>query len=492
MNLCDSFLQRLATSPDNIALMCNGDALKNKESLKLVAQKQNAFKKNGITKASKVFVFDKRGNDFWLDCIALWGLGAVVIPMDFSANKDFLLQVINKSNPEFFIGQAKNVHLLNQLSAINDVKKRNDFELLNSCYVGKKDLAMIIFTSGTTGTPKGVMLSHDSIYKNALGVIKIFGLQNKRILASAVPFRFVSALSHFIATVYAGVTYAGIESVLYKGDFLNILLDLKADAYGGSPIQLRWISEASDLLCNQLKWVMSSGDNLPVGIIQDLKQGIDQLEVVTAYGLTEVAGRFCMLPPDLALDNTGSVGLPIDSLVLTILDDDGNPLSEEKTGEVYVSGKTLFNGYINDPKTTQQCMSEYGFSTGDLGFISNQGFLYLEGRKDDVFKSGGQKVSTLPIAAELSGYDIFEDVAVLPRDDETFGKVPCVYYVIKQGAKFSKIDIIQKIRQKLPANHVPRTFVEVPHIPRTGSGKIQKTQMQRIINNLTESELIRQ
>jgi acyl-coenzyme A synthetase/AMP-(fatty) acid ligase len=279
--------------------------------------------------------------------------------------------------------------------------------------------------------------------------------------------------------MYSGATFSATENKLMYYELPQYLLTRQATCFGGSPIQLRWITEWC--MTQQpipLRLLMSSGDNLSISIIADINQYMPNTEIHVMYGLTEVGGRLSILHPNELNERKGSVGKPIGKLKLQIIDEEGILCAPQKPGNICVSGDYLFSGYLNDKSP----LEPFGFNTGDVGYLDADGYLYLLGRSDQVFKCAGKKVSTFPINNALRSIDAFQDSIAVPIAHDMLGHVPCVVYSLKKNAIFNKGNALSILRKILPANHLPRNFIEVAHIPRTGSGKPKYKQIASLIN----------
>ena len=484
-NIASPILRLFESEPEIAWIEVDDLQLSGKECLREIGEIQASIESQGLEPGSVIFIRSGRGARFWLEVIATWASGYVVVPIGLDASIEDIEYMAAKATPSLLLGfdfESESVPwpMLDATSILSGLPSENDV-LARAKPVSKNDLASILFTSGTTGHPKGVSLTHSVIGGNARASASRLKMEEIERVFVPIPFRFVSALSHFIVTLYSGVRYLGSEKKFLNTQLLQKLTDSGCDGFGGSPVQLRWIAELAHEYSVNLKWIMASGDNLSVETICGLKDKIPQARVITAYGLTELGGRFCILPDS---DTSGSVGKPIDGLKVTIRDENLSELSAGEIGQVYASGDFLFEGYISDFEKTSAVKSELGLATGDLGYVDESGCLFLSGRSDDVFKSGGLKVSTLPITALLLSTGYFEDLVVVAEPDPILENVPVAYYVLRNGEEFNKGAIMRMLRSSLESHQLPRKFFPIPAIPRTGSGKVKRKELRTLINSL--------
>lgn len=488
-NVAAAVLTSLSERPEKLFLVCENEPMRRREFRAAVAGARSRFGAAGVGLGTRVLVATGRGNQVWRDMVALWSLGAVAIPVEPEAPGERLSAVCAKASPEAVAGRFRNTSELTELRELAVDGSGTDMVHDVSCApVASGALSTILFTSGSTGEPKGVMLAHRSVLGNALATRQAIGMRSDDRLFMAIPFRFVSALSHFMVTGLLGATLIATERLMLPADFCYRLLESGATAFGGSPVQARWIAEAATEMDFTLRWLMSSGDHLPVDVIAKLRERLPETRIVTAYGLTEVGGRFCVLNPDLIDMYRASVGQPIPNMTLSVLDEDGKSCPPGEIGEVYVGGACVFDSYIGDSEATAECLSSHGFRTGDLGHLDEQGYLYLSGRADDVFKSAGLKVSSLPIQAALMNTGCFRDVAVLPAEDPVLGYVPHAYHVPAEPGAFDKSAVLKQLRGTLPGSQIPTGFTELSKIPRTGSGKVDRKRLRQLIEQLAASK----
>jgi o-succinylbenzoate---CoA ligase len=206
---------------------------------------------------------------------------------------------------------------------------------------------------------------------------------------------------------------------------------------------------------------VSSGDHLNSQIIQDALNRFEDIKFFNVYGLTEVGGRLCVLDTRRHVSKLGSVGKPLNPMTVDI----------KTNGEICVRGPWLFRSYEGGSDTGEE------FATGDFGFKDEDGFLFIEGRRDSIFKSGAEKVSARLIEETLLSYPACRDAAVIGIPDSVLGKIPVAFVALNENETANQI--LRYLKERLPASHVPKKISVLPEIPRSGSGKI-------LVGKLTE------
>ena len=341
--------------------------------------------------------------------------------------------------------------------------------------------AMIMFTSGTTGLPKGVCQTLRSVSANAGHVALRLGLRaDDRIFINTPPY-FTSGICHFLTLLAAGGGTAGQLGFFFGAGLLDELAALGCTGFGGAPAHLvRVVEPLEEVREHALRFWVSSGDHLPPAVIAKLRRVLPGVRLFNMYGLTEVSGRLCVLAPDELDERPGSVGRPIGDMRVAARAPDGEPAAPGQTGELFVTGSLLMQGYLDEPAVTAATLTAQGLRTGDFGHTDADGYVWIAGRKDDIIKRGGEKVSIVHVQQALQGLGRFADVAVLAAPDDILGHVP-VAFVVPREDGFKAGRVLRELRGVLPAASLPSRIVAVPAIPRTGSGKAIRAELQALL-----------
>jgi acyl-coenzyme A synthetase/AMP-(fatty) acid ligase len=184
-----------------------------------------------------------------------------------------------------------------------------------------------------------------------------------------------------------------------------------------------------------------------------------------------------LLAPDELDRRRGSVGRPLPGMSVTVRDSAGRELPDGAEGELYVSGPLVMQGYLDEPDITAGTLTSHGLRTGDFGRRDTDGFVWVEGRRDDIIKRGGEKVSIVHIQEALRALGTFADVAVIAVDDAILGHVPVAFVVPADGLPLKRTAVMRELRGVLPATSLPSRIVPLDEIPRSGSGKAIRAEL---------------
>lgn len=335
----------------------------------------------------------------------------------------------------------------------------------------------VLLTSGSTGARKGVRLTSKSLLDNAQASVKRLGMTAEDHLMINIPFHFTSAICHFLACLVSGARFTAVGRPLLAKDLVDRVRAHAPTGFGGAPLQAKWLADGL-LGIHSLRWLMTSGDDLPASSREAIARNLPGTSLHVFYGLTEVAGRLTSLHPDDRPDQQGSVGRAIDCLSVEVLDDMGLPVAHGQFGEVHVSGHTMMLGYVGAQESAQKGGR---FPTGDIGWLDSSGYLYLAGRSDDVFKVSGNKVSGLAVRETLLRTGLVADAFVIPVRQRSGLIVSGALVVPRDGLSFELSSLRAAARANFDTHALPREYIVVEAVPRTGSGKPNRRAIDQLL-----------
>ncbi|MDI2036953.1 o-succinylbenzoate--CoA ligase [Paenarthrobacter nitroguajacolicus] len=343
------------------------------------------------------------------------------------------------------------------------------------------DAAMILYTSGTTGKPKGALLTHGNITWNCINTVVDMDLCRNDVALMISPLFHVASLD------------MGLLPMLLKG--ATVILEAKFDA--GRVLELverhhvttlNGVPTTFQMLCDHPEWStadLSSLDKLTCGGSAVPQRVLDAYEArgigfTACYGMTETAPGATMLPVAASKDKAGSAGLPHFFTDVRIVDPFGGILGAGEVGEIQISGPNVIKEYWNRPEDTAESYSDSSwFRSGDMGSLDEEGFLFVSDRLKDMIISGGENIYPAEVEAAIAELPAVGSVAVIGVTDEKWGEVPRAIVTLREGAALTEEQLRSHLDGRLARYKIPKSVVFVEEMPRTASGKIRKTDLRK-------------
>jgi acyl-CoA synthetase (AMP-forming)/AMP-acid ligase II len=344
-------------------------------------------------------------------------------------------------------------------------------------------LSDIMFTSGTTGAPKGVMLKHSQSLRAYGWLSEVFTFRPGDCFLVIPPFFHTFGYkAGWMSCLLQGVTCVpqrtfDVEQVLERIERHRVSILL------GPPtlfVDLMAHPRLHDVDLSSLRVTVPSAASVPVQLITDLREVLGFDIVLNAYGLTESTSLVSSCRPDDEPERVATtVGRPVDDVEVVIAGDDGEHLPDGSEGEIWVRGYTVMEGYWDDPEATARAITPDGFlRTGDIGVIDDDGFLRITDRKKDMFIVGGFNAYPAEIEGVLGRFDPVLHVAVVGAPDERLGEVGVAFVVPRPGSSVTPEDVVAYAREHLANYKVPRRVVVVDDLPRNASMKVVKHELR--------------
>lgn len=457
----------------------------------------NAFVLDGIEKGERVGLLLMNSAEFMEAYFALGKIGAVVVPLNWRLVADELEFILKDSGTtrlifsEEFIETVAELHSRGERTDIRQwlqVEGTEDVVYFADGYAGFRDTAddtepeigavgddmlYIMYTSGTTGLPKGVVHTHETSAWGALTIAGTTYYQESDRFLSPLPMFHVGALTPLTVNVYRGIT----SVVMRSFDPVRAweLVDLEKVTTGLCvPAMLNFMLQVPNLErydFSQWRWCLSGAAPVPESLIEAYADlGI---EIHQVYGLTESCGPACLIDAENALKRIGSTGKAFFHTDIAIVRPDGSPCASEEAGEVLVRGEHIMREYWNRPEATAETIVDGWLHTGDVARMDSEGFVYIQDRIKDMIISGGENVYPAEIENLLQTHDDISEAAIIGQPSETWGESPFAI-IVRTDKELTQTDVLEFCTGKLAGFKMPKGVVFVDEIPRNPSGKILK------------------
>jgi acyl-CoA synthetase (AMP-forming)/AMP-acid ligase II len=279
----------------------------------------------------------------------------------------------------------------------------------------------------------------------------------------------------------AGGCIVLLRNLLYPILAFTAIAKQAVTGFGGVPTSLNILANhqaASRSSQNSLRYILSAGGPLAPVVVERIQRAFPRVALFNNYGCTEIGPRATAIDYAKFPDKIGSIGRSISGVTLTLVRPDLSVADVEEAGEIVLRGPSLMKGYYRDAKTTADRMSRHGFHTGDYAYADVDGFLYYQGRGDDIFKCGGEKVSAREIEDLILEHKGVLEVAVVPQADPVLGHVSVAYVVRAEEGGPSQEDLQLSCRRRLSMHKVPRAVHFLDKLERTANGKVQKFRLK--------------
>jgi acyl-CoA synthetase (AMP-forming)/AMP-acid ligase II len=340
-----------------------------------------------------------------------------------------------------------------------------------------------MFTSGSTGEPKGVMVTHRNIECNTRDIIDYMKLIPTDRAMLVLPLHYCFGLSVLHSHLLVGASMVINNQFLYPETVVQDMHAKRCTGLAGVPSTYQILlrkSRFKSVKFPALRWLQQAGGRLPKPYISEIRHAFPDIRFFIMYGQTEATARLSFLPPERLGEKLGSIGRGLASTHLEVLKADGTPVEPEGAdiGEIVASGDNITAGYWNDPVETARYFRDGRLYTGDLARVDSDGFIFIVDRARDMIKSGGNRVSAKEIEDAICELPDVVEAAVIGVPDAFLGEAIAAFVVLIQGAQIGEEAIRLHCRQRLAAFKIPHHYYLHDRLPHNSSGKVLKNKLR--------------
>jgi acyl-CoA synthetase (AMP-forming)/AMP-acid ligase II len=339
------------------------------------------------------------------------------------------------------------------------------------------ELAAMFYTSGSTGNCKGVMLSHRNLVSNTIATVQYLRLTPNDSVIVILPFYYIYGNSLLLTHVACGGRLVIDNQFLYPEAVLDTMEQEQVTGFSGVPsnfLILLGNSTFSSRRFEHLRYFTQAGGALAPEAIKKLVAAFGHKEIYIMYGQTEASPRVTWLPPERLRSKLGSIGIPVPGVKVEVLDDQGMTIPSGQTGEIVVSGPNVMLGYWNQPEENKDVLKNGRLYTGDLATRDDDGYLWVVGRKKEIIKSGGNRLSAKEIEDHLLAHEKILEACVVGVADDVLGEAIRAVVVLKPGVEADRNEILHYCRLHLANFKVPKQILFVDTLPKYQSGKVNR------------------
>jgi fatty-acyl-CoA synthase len=485
------------------------------ESVALAASLQ----KLGINKGDKIAVCLPNWNEFVVIYCAIAHLGAVIIPFNTRYRIDEVEYILRNSEAKlaFFTKEFSGVNHYEQFITAKDKVKSLEtlitvrcsikglhsyHELLDKGRVSsftpveinpEEDVFTILYTSGSTGAPKGAMLTHANVVKTATISAEQMKCTAEDVFLVAVPVFHVFGMVPSILSAIAVGARMVLMDIYNRKDALKVMESERVTVKNGVPTMFILELNAPDFSnydLSSLRTGIIAAAPCPVEVVKQIRSKMG-CEIMVAYGLSETSPNLTMTSfEDDDIVRAETVGKALPGAEVKIVDDQKNEVSVGEVGEIACRSFGVMKGYYNMPEKTAEALDEQGwFYTGDLGTLDEHGYLRIVGRKKEMIIRGGYNIYPIEIEDVLYSHQDVLEAAIVGLPDTVLGEISCACIKLKPNAVADQDSLLEFIKQKVANYKAPDKLIIMEDLPMTASGKIRKASLQEQLRERMKAEL---
>ncbi|MFL2755708.1 MAG: class I adenylate-forming enzyme family protein [Dehalococcoidia bacterium] len=508
--------------PDRIAIIFEGQKTSYSDLFNRVIILANSLKSIGLTSGDRIAVMQVNCPAHIELYFASALLDLVYVPLNFRSTKEELSHMLEDSSPRVIFSGERYVSMIDSLKPTlgfldhfyildgdnddwiryesliseSELTISGDFIELPEItpYSEDDDLTMLMFTSGTTGFPKGVMLTHESFSSYILSNVMPADIEVEEKNILTVPLYHIAGVQAFMAAIYGGRTLI-IQKQFRPDEWMELVQKEKVNRAMMVPTMLKMIIDHPDFMSydmSTLEVITYGAAPMPLSVIRKAIEVLPNAHFINAFGQTETAATITMLPPEdhilkgspdeieIKLNRLTSIGKPLPDVEVKIVDADNLEVNIGDIGEIITKGDRLMKGYWNQKESTEQAIRNGWLYTGDLGYIDSDGYIFLAGRVKDFIKRGGEMISPEEVERVLDSHPSIDESAIIGVPDLDWGERVRAIVAIKDGESFSEYEIIEYCRTKLSSFKKPESVVVVDKLPRNLLGKVLKNDLRDV------------
>jgi acyl-CoA synthetase (AMP-forming)/AMP-acid ligase II len=516
MNTTDFITIATAICPDKTAIVFEDKRFTFSQLNERINRLSNGLIKMGAKKDVIIAFLQVNCNQCVETYFAVAKAGAIYLPLNFRAKEKELIYMLNTAEASVLIVGERYLPMIESIRpelhhmkhVISIEKQHPDMHFYDDIVknsspeevatpIDDKDTTILLYTAGTTGFPKGVMLSHNSFSTYVLEAVTPPDPEADERNILTVPLYHVAGIQAMMAAVYGARTLV-MERQFEPEEWMTLVEREKANRAMMVPTMLKQLLDHPNFKkhdLSSLKVITYGAAPMPLPVIRQALEEFPGVSFINAFGQTETASTITALgPEDHVITGTpeerekkikrlASIGKPMADVEMKVVDQEtGETLGPNKDGEILARGPRVMTGYWKDEEKTKKTIDKDGWvHTGDIGYVDEDGYYFLAGRSSDIIIRAGENISPEELENVIREHPKVDDVAVIGVPDETWGEEPRAVVILKKGVEKSKAvedEIMEYCRQKLASFKRPRSVVFADDLPRNPMGKLVKREIR--------------
>lgn len=483
------FSKRAFLTPDRTAIIFKGQSLTFKELYDQSIEVAGKLAVLGLKKDQYIGVLLKNHLDTIIILLALQLMGVKAVILNNRLSFQELAWQLNDSKSAFLLTEGSfntdeiQRHIdMSQLPIIHK-EKLSSIQGILTIPVNEIDLnavCTVMYTSGTTGYPKGVLQTYGNHWWSAIGSALNMGLTEKDCWLCAVPLFHISGYSILMRSIIYGVPLILHETFAEEATLVDIVKHkITIMSVVGTMLSRLLETLGEQKLPDYFRCMLLGGGPAALPLLEACRE--KRIPVYQTYGMTETASQIVTLSPEYSLSKLGSAGKSLFPSQLKIELPSGEEAGSGEAGEIVVKGPNVTSGYMHRPEETSAKIRKGWLYTGDIGYLDVEGFLYVLDRRSDLIISGGENIYPAEIESVLIGHRDVVDAGVIGINDEKWGQIPIAFIVLQEKSVLTSEELFKYCRERLAKYKVPKQYRFIEELPRNAANKLMRRQLREYL-----------
>jgi long-chain acyl-CoA synthetase len=497
MNVADEFTYAALYYPEKKALVFGDKSYTYSEMHRIIKSVAGYLLHLGVSKGDRISLYMPNRPEWILFYYGIATVGAITVCVPGAYKRDEMTEVVTDSLSSILVTSDDLRSQIPSSEAIPSVREiiiveHNDvfqsilrgadpFPFLTAVSTSGDDAVSILYTGGTTGTPKGAMLTHRNLLYSAQNVAYHERMVPDDIGVCFLPLNHVFAQCHIMHTYFSNCGTLILFSGFDMDRVVSAVIGHKVTRFYAVPtIFIRFLNNPeSRKQLKSLNYVFSGGTSMPAEIV---RQWVDAfgIPIHEAYGMTEAASIVTF--NHLFRHKIGSIGMPAGIIELKVVDADDNEMRQGEQGEIIIRGPNIMKGYFQQPEETQMALRNGWFHSGDVGVFDEEGYLYIVDRIKDIIITGGENVYPKEVEDLLHQHKAVNECGVVGLPHAEFGEAVTAFVTLKPNTAADERDLIAFCKERMARYKVPKTIRFVSDLPKTPQGKILRRELRKFSN----------
>ena len=482
-------IYKILQAPDQqTALLTNDLSISYAELRQKIASFANYLHKLGIKKGDRVALMCQNSPEFLYSYFAITSIGAIIVPLNLMLTIDEVKYILQDSESRTLIIHEKILQKMKQVSKLPSnlvIITETFFSALpvsieNLEFNSQEDeVCTILYTSGTTGRPKGAMLTHHNLKSDAESFNTVIESNSKDNFLCVLPMFHSFAFTVCVLVPLSTGGKITIQEAFNPKETLALIHNKKVTVFAGVPVMFNFISQIADKQSLEyVRLAISGGAPLPLEVLEAFEKKFN-MPMCEGYGLSE-ASPVVSLNPLNRERKKGSIGTALPNIEVKIIDDNEIELPAGEAGELLVRGPIVMKGYLNLPEATADALKGGWLHTGDIAYIDEEGYIFIVDRKKDMMIVGGLNVYPREIEEHIYNFSGVSECAVIGVPDISRGEIIKAYIVVKEGFTVGKNELLKFLKLHLATYKLPKLVEVVSALPKLGPGKVDKKLLRKM------------